>query len=245
MIRRATDAEFLNRVLNHPEIRPWIADPSQGTLDMSAAVANPANVCLTGTHGVLFFFKYFDGYYEVHSQVLPEGRGEWAKEFAEQCVRFMFSATDCVEILTRVPQGHVAAAALTRAMGFRPQFVTPPECRFLGAMVRCSIHALSLADWVLRAPGLAERGAEFHNWMNARIPGKAHGRDDDHNRMVGAALDMAMSGQVAKGVLWYNRYAFAARHKPVALINLDPVQIRFDAGVLTIENGEMRLETAQ
>ena len=243
MIERATDATFINGILNHPEVRPWVADLGEGELDISVAVAKPENVCLVGEFGAFFCFKYFDGSYEVHTQILSQGRGEWARQFAEAGAHYMFTATDCVEILTRVPEGHVAAAALTQAMGFRLQFVTPPECLFRGKKVPCSIYVLTLQDWSVRATWLTQRGAAFHAWLNAQISaGEPHPDDPEHNRIVGIALDMIAAGRAAKGVIFYNRWAFAARHLPIALLRLAPPQIRFDAGVLTMEGGTIRLE---
>lgn len=242
MIERAYDAEFLNRVANHPAVRPWVADVAAGELDMTPHVANQANVCLVGEHGAFFCFKFFEGCYEVHTQVMPEGRGEWTRRFADAGMRYMFTATDCVEILTRVPKGHVAAAALTRAVGFRPQFNTPAECLFRGERVPCSIHSLTIQDWSLSAPGVAETGEAFHSWLNQKITGNPHQPDHDHNRIVGITLGMMGSGQVAKGVVWYNRWAFSARHPPIGLISMTPPTIKFDAGVLVMEGGEIRLE---
>lgn len=240
-IERATSAERINAILNHPDVRPWVADVAEGKLDVSAQVADVGNVCLVGEHGAFFCFKFFPGTYEVHTQILPEGRGKWARDFAVAGAHYMFTETDCVEILTRVPEGHVSAAALSRAMGFRVQFSTPPECLFRGKRVPCTIYALTLQDWSLSVS--EEQGAAFHEWLNQQVTvGQPHDPDPDHNRIVSIALDMIKGGQVMKGVIWYNRHAAACRHEPVALLSLDPVRVRFDAGILTMESGEIRFE---
>lgn len=243
MIQRAFDAAHLNAILNHPRVRPDVADISEGDLDLSDRVANTVNVCLVGQYGAFFCYKYYDGCYEVHTAVLPEGRGQWARDFAEAGARYMFTVTDCTEIMTRVPQGHVAAKALTEAMGFRHQFTTPAVCRFRGQMVPAHIYSLTLQEWSVRADGMEEAGAEFHEWLNRQIAdGKAHDPDPAHNRIVGIALQMALAGMLRKAVVWYNRCAFAGRHAPIALISENPPQIRFDAGVLTLTNDGLKLE---
>lgn len=243
MIERDYTADRINAIVNDPAVRPWVADVAAGPIDMTAEVANPANVCLVGRYGAFFCFKFWDGLYECHSQMLPDGRGKWAFDFARAGARYMFTATDCAEILTRIPEGHVAATALARAMGFSLQFTTLPECLFRSRRVPCAIHSLSLQDWVRRSGGLEERGADFHDWLNTQCHGTPHEPDADHNRIVGAALSMIEAGQVRKGVLFYNRYAFAARHQPIVLLGEDPPRIKFDAGVLTMKNGEILLET--
>jgi hypothetical protein len=242
MIRRTTDAALINAILNHPDVRPDVADMGQGEIDISAAVGDPANVCLIGEYGAFVCFKFYEGCYEVHTQILPEGRGEWAVGFAKAGAKFMFTATDCVEILTRTPQGHIAAVALTRAMGFRQQFVTPPECLFRGQRVPAAIWSLTIQDWALRQDHMAEEGARFHGWMGQRIDGVPHEPDPDHNRVVGISLAMIAGGQTAKAVVWYNRWAFAARHQPIRLLSLDPPRIAFDAGVLVLQDGRVVLE---
>jgi hypothetical protein len=246
MIERVRNADRINEILNHPGVRPWVADASEGIIDISEKAANSDNVILVGRYGGFVVFKYWLGLYECHTAVLPEGRGSWAKEFAEAGAHFMFTRTDCVEIMTRVPEGHVGAAALTRSMGFEFQFSTPPETLFRGRRVSCSIYSLSLQRWAMRQS--EDKGREFHDWLNAQVKdqGDPHEPDPWHNRIIGVVVDMARGRQTAKGVTWYNRWAVAARHPPIYLINHDPPQIRFDAGILTLQpDGELHYAAEQ
>jgi hypothetical protein len=241
MIEIATDARFLNRLFNHPDIRPWVADANEGTLDLAPVIDK--GVALIGEHGATCYFRLFDGGWEVHTAVLPEGRGDWAKKFAAASVRKMFTATDAVEILTRVPQGHIAAKALTLATGFRAQFETPAECLFRGERVPATIYNLMLQDWWLRDGSVEGRGIAFHKWLNQQIgrEGEAHPIDSIHNRIVGVCLEMIEAGRHRKAVVFYNRHALLVRHAPVVLVNETPVQIKFDAGILTFD-GEFRVD---
>jgi hypothetical protein len=241
MIQILTDAAFANHVLNHPAVFPDVAT-SDAPIDVSPCIDNPNNLILAGERGIFHLTKLFEGCWETHTAVLPEGRGRWAREFAEAGARYMFAATDCVELLTRVPEGHVAASTLTLMMGFRHQFKTPPECRFRGKLVPCDIYSLTLQDWALRAPEVEERGAAFHEWLNTKVSGQPHEPDPAHNRVVGIALDMINEGQPVKATFWYNRWAFTARHKLITLLGVDPVQVKFDAGVLTCEDGHISVE---
>lgn len=242
LIERATDAEFINDILNHPAVRPWVADASEGVLDVSSIAGNAANYCLVGDYGTCLFVQYYEGAYEVHTAIVPEGRGEWAKNFAEAVLHYMFTATDAIEILTRVPQGHIAAKALTEAVGFHHHFTTAPECLFRGQKVPCHIYMLALQDWAMRAPDMAEKGADFHDWLNASVKGAPHEVDPAHNRVVGVALDMLVAGRTRKALVWYNRWSVAARHAPVRLLEDSPPQIMFDAGILTLRDGQFHLE---
>lgn len=242
LLELQTDAGLMNGVINHPGVRPDVADMGEGVLDLSATIADPRTVCLAGDHGGFLCFKYDAGIFEVHSAVIPSGRGKWAKEAAEEFVQFMFCQTDCIEILTRIPEGNVAAMALARSVGFRPQFVTPAECLFRGEKVSCAIWVLTLQEWSVRATDLSTLGQRFHQWMNQVFSGTPHGHDEDHDRIVGISLEMVRYGQVLKGVAFYNRWAIAARHAKVNIVSSSPVQIGFDAGILTVQNGEFSLE---
>lgn len=245
MIERTTDAAAINAILNHPAVRPTVADVTDGPLDVSDRVSNPDNVSLVGEYGAIVFFKYCDGIYEVHTQILPEGRGKWACQFAQECLRYMFTSTDCIEVITRVPQGHIGAKALTEMMGFRLQFTTPPECRFRGELVPAYVYSLTLQEWFPRAPGLEECGEHFHLWLNKQVgDGEPHGFDPGHNRVVGLALGMAAAGQIRKAVVFYNTRAVAARHATITLLTEDPARVKFDAGLLTVVGETIRFERA-
>lgn len=240
MIEVASDARFLNELFNHPEVRPWVADMGEGVLDLTPVVQN--HVALTGEYGATCYFRVMEGIWSVHTAILPEGRGEWAKRFAAESVGTMFTASDATEILTRVPQGHIAAKALTLATGFRLQFETPPECKFLGRMVPASIYSLTIQDWWLRSEGTEEQGAQFHAWMNAQLNGQPHENDPAHNKVIGVSLEMLKRGRHRKAVAFFNRWAMAVHHAPITLINEKPVQIRFDAGILTLAEGQLSIE---
>lgn len=245
MIARATDADFFNRVLNHPAVRPDVADMGEGVIDASKLVANQAHQLLVDEHGGCIFLRYYEGCYEVHTAILPSGRGKWAKAFAEGVLRYMFTVTDAVEIITRVPQGHIAAKALTEIVGFRHHFTTLPETKFRGELVPCHVYNLWITDWAMRAPDMEDRGAKFHQWLNRQVKtGTPHRNDPAHNRIVGVALEMMLAGRARKAAIWYNRWAVAARHAQISLVSEAPPQVKFDAGLLTFAEDGVHFERA-
>lgn len=241
LVERTNDAIRINEIANHPAIRPWIA-PGYDAVDLSDKVAEPANVMLVGDHGAFVVFNYGGGIYEAHTMVLPEGRGEWCRMFCVAGTTYMFCVTDCAEILTRVPHGHTSADRLTRAMGFELQFTTPAETEFRGSVVPVAVWSLSIQKWALLCKHFEQQGASFHDWMSTRLSGMPHANDPDHNRIVGITLEMMRDGQYQKGIVWYNRWALAARHPVISLLNENPVQVKFDAGILTLQDGRIEVE---
>jgi len=243
---REHDASRINAVLNHPEIRPWVADMSEGEIDISQQVANPRNVLLMGKYGGCMCFQIFPGVYEVHTQVLPEGRGKWSLDFVRAGSDWMFTRTDCYDILTRVPMGHVAARALALAAGMMPEFQRPDGCKFLGETRPVEIMSFRVQDWMRQAPGLVELGMWFHAELQREaarldVQEPAHTDDENHNRYAGAALAMIIAGQLKKGVALYNRWAVVSRHKVISIVEENPPVIRFDLGLLRFVEGRIQV----
>lgn len=250
-VHRETTAERINAILNNEAVRPWVADASEGVLDVAPKVSNPDNVLLMGegNFGAVFFLKLLPGVYEAHTQVVPEARGNWTHLLTEACVRWMFTRTDAYEIVTRVPEGHIAARAAALQQGLRHEFTRSNECRFRGRLVDVHIHSFRVQDWVSVAPGLTEKGQWFHGRLNEEarrlgIKTPSHADDKNHNRYVGASLEMCENGQAVKGVGLYNRWALVSRHKPVQLLTIDPVSIRMDIGVLRLVGGDIEVSTS-
>lgn len=238
-ITRAVDAVKINEVLNHPEVRPFVADMADGNLDISEAVLNQHNVLLMGEFGGVMFYHVMPGLYEAHTQVLPEGRGDWAAQLVTACAHWMFTRTDATEIITRVPSNHPAAAALTRVTGMTYEFTEKKNTTFNGEVVDVNIYSGRIQEWIKRANHLDAIGSAFHQHLNDEakrlgVTEQPHEDDETHNRYVGASVAMMQGGQIKKAVLFYNRWAHAARHPVVTLVGLMPAAIQFDLGIMLI-----------
>lgn len=116
MIYQTRDADLINHYANHPEIRPYIG--GAGELDISNAIYDP-HVALFGEHGGFVLTWTAPETYEVHTLITPEGRGQWAFDFAKDSIAFMV-AKGASHLWTRVHPDHRHTALFTRKMGFRP-----------------------------------------------------------------------------------------------------------------------------
>jgi len=172
-IERATSAGFANRVLNDPAVRSDIADPKSGQIDVSAIIDSPTHLILQAQYGILFFARVFEGIWEVHAAILPEGRGEWAIEFCREAQIEMFCGTDCVEILTRIPMPHKASEALVVRSGFVPRWKRP-SCVWREKSVPYRVWARTMQEWIgdyqiedvvdeMKAHGLLRKAAAWYN----------------------------------------------------------------------------------
>lgn len=239
-IRREVKADRINAILNHPVVRPDIADMALGEIDVSGQIAVPENIFLLGEYGACLFFNVSPGIFEVHSACLPEGRGPWMKAFVECVLKWMFTRSNCWEIVTRVPREHLGAKALTVGAGFRLEFSRDDQCVFRSKKMTVDIYRLNIHDWVEKSSWAQELGEIFHSQLHAeadrlKIKAPAHDDDPQHNRIAGASVEMARHGQVIKSVILYCRWAFLARHAPIGLISETPPILKMDIGILHIK----------
>lgn len=120
MIGRTFDVARMNHLVNHPTIRPHVGgDPGQ-PIDLSEAVADRANVFLDGEHGGFCCSWSAPGVFEVHTFILPEGRGAWAAEFAQTGRDAMADMWGARHLWTMVHPEARNVAAFTLKAGFKP-----------------------------------------------------------------------------------------------------------------------------
>lgn len=213
MIRRTMSAAFLNEVANHPDVRPLIG--GDGALDLTEALGNPQNVALVNDEGGFVYLAQGGGAYEVHSLFLP-GRTT-AVDAARASLRYMFTATDCLEVITKVSIGNRAAKGLTLACGFDKVFSRDGS----------EFFSLPFARWRARDGEIAAAGHWFHEELEAAkaaagSPLPTHDDDEAHDRAVGASVLMARAGNPLKAADTYNAWARFAGYQPIRLINLSP-----------------------
>lgn len=239
-IWREHDAIGLNIILNHPEVRPWVADiNTEGPLDVSHVVANSDNILLMGEYGAILFICIMPGTYECHTQILPDGRGEWASKFAISVLDWMFAKSNAWEVTTRVPEGHIGALALSRSVGFRHEFTSMEPCRFHGKIVPAHILRLSIHEWAAQSNLYAQLGRELHDQMAAEairlgIIAPPHQEDVFHSQVSGVAVEMARHGLMVKAVMFYSRWSALARHRPISMVSVEPPVILMDLGKMRI-----------
>ena len=114
-LSRTFDATFLNRVVNHPEVRPWVGRPDAGEGDLTALVIDPANVTLVNQRGGFVYVRKAPGVFEVHTQFLPGGS---ATQAARESVAYMFDVIGAEKLITAVPEDNLPAFGLALKAGF-------------------------------------------------------------------------------------------------------------------------------
>lgn len=119
MLQRCFDADRINALVNDPSIRPHIGGDGESWIDLTAAVADDQNVFLLGGHGGFSFTWSAPGTYEVHTFILPSGRGEQALQLA-LLARGWMAEHFADHLWTRVHPEAANVRAFTLKAGFHP-----------------------------------------------------------------------------------------------------------------------------
>lgn len=244
---RTFDAANANRLCNDPSIFPHISVPGIDKIDLTEALNNPHHVCLeaiddegrVGGCFVLFFQEF--GTYELHTNFLPEWRGNFVIEAIKRCFEFMFISTNCMGILTRVPAFNKGAALLTPRMGFTKEFERENAWPTKNGFVGCSYWSLTYRDWSRHACDSIAWGKWFHQRLDeafARqglVRANAHGDEDCHDLRAGLVLQMAFAGQLEKGIALYNQWARFAGYALINLVSRNPVIVDIGDALLQFD----------
>lgn len=242
---RTLNAAPFVEIASDPTVRPWlgIADPKADLTEaLTPIVANVANFCfLTESgHGGYIVQKLQPGLYCAHTLALPSARGKPMLSLMHQGFRFMFTATDALEITTSVPDGADAADRWAQIAGFREQFRREAFFPLLGEVVGASFRSLSYMDWVFRAPDMESIGKAFHTVLEAAGAHVNHGDDHAHDRIVGATLAGCNEGNAQKAIALYGRWAALAGYLPATILSLTPLVV--DIGNAVIQHSHERLD---
>ena len=79
MIHRSFDPERANKLINHPAVRPFVGGDGESYLDLTAIIEDRKNYLLLGPHGGFLATWSAPNTYEIHTFILPEGRGQAAR----------------------------------------------------------------------------------------------------------------------------------------------------------------------
>jgi len=236
-IERVYDSALINKIANIPDVQRWVRGYAAVPLDMSAVVANPENVLLTGQHGCMLYTPKLPNIFECHTLIAPAGRGDWGKRFVQSCIHLMFTRTDCLEIVTKIPKGNLGARVMAKLCHFTPEFVQRDGWVLDLDPIPAEWFSLHIQNWMRTAPGLRERGVWFHDRLEAAFKrmGRVeenHPDDEVHDQYVGAGVELLLGGQLAKAAVFYNRWASMANYKPIEIACPNPLLVDIGSAVL-------------
>ncbi len=231
---RTLDARFLNQIANDPRVRPFLL--GRGVLDLTLLVENPANVCIVCSAGGILAVQVTPQLYEFHtvSTLDHDGVADMLQLGADG-IGYLFSHTTCREIVARVPVDNRNAHIFATHCGFRDiglqrEFAPGRNARLMRA---------TLEDWIAKATLPRVEGFSIQSLIAESLQFAVRAPDNEQrDRYLGAALLMAKSGQVLKGVEVHNLGAFIYGFPPITLLSQMPTIIDIGDAVVGLENGQ-------
>ena len=118
ILERISDATLINLIVNDPDVRPFVGPLEIGEIDLTDAAARPEHWFLLGEHGGFGLIWTAPNVHEVHTFILPSGRGKWAVEAAEAMIDFARKNGDTM-LWTKIPPELKHVGAYARMMGMK------------------------------------------------------------------------------------------------------------------------------
>jgi hypothetical protein len=240
-MRLSRDPADYERIGNDPAVLPFVVPAGVEKIDLTPFFNSPENIGILYRDCAFLVHQMEPGIYEVHSLALPHVRGAYVYAAASLSIRFMFFATGAMELLTRVPEGNVAATALSRKVGFSPEFTRPNAWLAADGPKEVTFYAMRYPEWVKHQDWLRESGEQLH----AMLGEVEHDDDPAHDLYVGAAMEMVLSGQPDKACFLYNRWARFAGYEPIDIVAREPLTINVKSHLLTVDGGKVEVVTCQ
>ena len=240
---RTLEATKFNIIANDPEVKQWIGYDEDAVVDLTNVISDINNYCfLTDDEdGGYILHNIGDGLYVAHTMSLKSARGKPMAQLMHDGFHFMFTATDCLEVSTLIPDGAVAAERWAKFSGFRNTFRRESFFNFQGSKVGGQFMTMTYSDWVSKAPKLKESGEAFHNFIETSLGHPNHPDDDIHDRFVGATILGCEEGNALKVINQYNRWALLAGYHPSTIVNASPLVINIGNALIQQYNGSMEI----
>jgi len=118
MLARSHDIARINEVVNDPDVRPFVGPVELGVVDLAPVVKRPEHWFLMGEHGGFGLIWSAPNVHEVHTFILPSGRGKWAVRAAEAMIDFARENGDTT-LWTKIPPAFKNVGAYARMMGMK------------------------------------------------------------------------------------------------------------------------------
>ena len=103
ILSRTFDANYLDELLNDPEIRPFAGDEGDHYISLSEAIIDKNNIFLECDGGGFIYYSLGKRVYEVHCFFLNDSRGKYAYEAGQHSLGLMFQQYNAKKIVAHIP----------------------------------------------------------------------------------------------------------------------------------------------
>lgn len=118
-VTRTRDQALLERVANHPDIKPWLGISGGQPVNIEPGTLERDDIlCLEGTAGLMVLGRERDGVWQKHNLFVP-GALKDKLETAREMFGWIFVNTEAPAIIARTPVGNRQARWFNRQIGMR------------------------------------------------------------------------------------------------------------------------------
>ncbi len=134
-----SDADLIKGIITHEKLYDDVTDDFSPSRAEYEPVMHPSVLYLIvrdhGTLQGLFFFHPINAVtFEVHTCLLPHAWGHAARLIAREMLKWLWQETDCVRLVTSVPEYNRKASIFARAAGMK-EYGRNPESFMKGGQL--------------------------------------------------------------------------------------------------------------
>ena len=156
-MRRCTlqDVDFVAGILGHPEVFPFISEDGSDSADVTqhanALLATPVIYVMSPNEWTLAIFVPRSSVcLELHTCILPDGRGKIALQVNRDVGAWIFENTTCQKVITWVPVFNRAADLMARRLGFELQGNNDKSFLRHGTLYDQLLYGVTKEKWLCR-----------------------------------------------------------------------------------------------
>ena len=192
------DVKNINRIMNHPDVRPWVYD-GDGELDFTG-LTKKLHI-LTTDHAVAIGEHLGGNEYIAVLAVEPQGRGLDTISLFYDLMDHMFFATDAIRIYGTIHPDNKRSLDFFKLMG--------AHVRVLGDRY---FDEWNFVDWAFKSKRAMRTGLQADGVLDMDLATK---------KMFGAFLLTVRGGWAGKAYHIFNKYAYLAMKPTIRVCDPD------------------------
>ncbi len=181
----------------------------------------------------------------AHTLAMPSARGKPMLRLMRWGFSVMFTATDCIEVVTQIPDGNENAKAWSDLAGFRNTFKRKASFWLLDKWVDSQFRSLDYGAWVTQDLSNRTAGQAFHDLLAEKTGFHSHPDEAIHDAWVGATMRLASEQNLLKGVALYNRWAATAGYYQATILGTSPPVVDTGDAVIQMLSGNISVLSAR
>ena len=144
-MHRSKNADFINKLVNDPSIRPTAGGDGVSYIDFSPNFDNI--ISLEDEGGAWVFEKESQDVYEGHYFFLPKFRGKYALDFGRKALKYMFGIIGAKRIIGRAPVENRLSSFYNSALGIKKGPIEEVYIPQIDWSYMAKIFTIDKEDW--------------------------------------------------------------------------------------------------